>query len=988
MKTEKNMSGRNYWRSLGGKVSPRIEDRDPAPDSCGHDGDNSWSRRNFLALTGASLAMAGLASCRRPKEKIVPYVQAPEEIVLGRPKQYATTMPFGNRAYGMLVTCHEGRPTKIEGNPLHPSSQGATNAFMQAALLDLYDPDRAGGVMHNGVKKTYADFVSYWKTLEEKFLANGGEGLAVLAEPFASPTLSRLKREFERRFPNATWTTWEPISDENVVAGMKLAYGEEKRPVYHLDRSKVILSLDSDFLMSEGDDVAAVGGFAAGRRMTSEADEMNRLYVIESRFSVTGAAADHRLRVKPSEVAPLALALARELKKNGLKLDGVPGSHSASRHEFWLSAVARDLLANVGGCLILAGHQQPPEVHALVSILNSALMGFNSTFFLTSLVDRTSSSKAALKDLVSAVSMGHVDSLLVLGGNPAYEAPTDLEFSIALRLIANTVHSSLHRDETSRLCAWHLPMAHFLECWSDARACDEDETYSVVQPMIEPLHGGKSVVEVLNLLATGNDEPGHNAIRATWSRMLPADSEKEWRRTLHDGVGPAERSSYSGMVRRGAMTSVVGSTAFDLTSETGNELAVIFAPDHSTHDGRFANNGWLQEMPDPITKLSWDNAALVSPATARKHDLHSGDIVELTLNGRSIEIPVWIVPGQADDTVVLPLGYGRRNVGRIAAGVGVNTYALRTGDAMYFAAGAAMTGTGRRRDDMANTQDHSSMEGRPIIREATLDEYRRHPEFAREMVEHPPLVSLWNEHDYSKGYQWGMAIDLNACIGCNACAVACQAENNVPIVGREQVHKGREMHWLRIDRYFEGDESNPRMLFQPVACQHCENAPCEQVCPVAATAHDKEGLNMMVYNRCIGTRYCSNNCPYKVRRFNFFSFTGDLAETVKMAQNPDVTVRSRGVMEKCTYCLQRINRARRDAKLADATIKDGDVVTACQQACPTGAIAFGNVNDPDSEVSRVKKRNRSYELLAELNVKPRTSFLARLRNPNPELEES
>jgi molybdopterin-containing oxidoreductase family iron-sulfur binding subunit len=768
---------------------------------------------------------------------------------------------------------------------------------------------------------------------------------------------------------------------------MKLAYGRARLPLYSLDQARVVVALESDFLMSEGDNVVAAKGFAAGRHVNSVKDEMNRLYVVESAYSVTGAAADHRLRVRPSEIAPLVLALAIELNKQGLKLDGLPEKGVYRRNERWLGAVARDLLVYRDRSVLMAGRHQPAEVHALVAIINESLSGHSGLYSTGFVKHTTHSNTVGVKDLTARMDAGEIGSLVVLGGNPVYDTPVDLEFSRCLRKVANSIHLSLHRDETSRACVWHLPMAHFLESWCLVQnESDQFRVRSVMQPLIEPLHGGKSTVELLNLLATGSDQPGYDVVRKPWERFDRADFEKNWRRTLHDGVFLLEYHRVASNVMPDA-ASALDLAAFNMAQSGSGGIEAVFASDYSTHDGRFANNGWLQEIPDPITKLTWDNAALISPATADKQELHNGDIVTLQLNGRSVEIPVWIVPGQADSTVVLPLGYGRQNVGRIADGVGVDTYALRTSDALHFATGATMTKTGRRRDDMANTQDHSSMEGRPIIREATLEEYRKHPEFAREMVKHPPLVSLWDEHDYSQGHQWGMAIDLNACIGCNACAVACQAENNVPIVGREQVGNGREMHWLRIDRYFGGDEDDPQMRFQPVACQHCENAPCEQVCPVAATVHDKEGLNTMVYNRCIGTRYCSNNCPYKVRRFNFFNFTKDLADTVKMAQNPDVTVRARGVMEKCTYCLQRINRARREAKLANTMMKDGDVVTACQQACPTSAIVFGDVNDPDSEVSQVKRRNRNYELLAELNVKPRTSFLARLRNPNPELEE-
>ncbi len=985
MSDEAKLKQQEYWRSLEARAADG-KVIDPVPDSAGfgHDGDNSWSRRNFLTLMGASLAMAGLASCRRPKERIVPYVQAPEEIVPGNPRQYATAMPLGNHSYGVLVTSHEGRPTKIEGNPLHPTSLGAANVYMQASILDLYDPDRSDSVMQGSNKKSWADFVTFWKTLEADYVANKGEGLAILAEPFAAPTLYWLKQDFLKRFPNATWVTWEPAGDENAVAGMKIAYGKPLRPVYHFDNAGVVLSLDSDFLMSEPDNITSAQGFAKWRRLATESDEMNRLYAVESAHTVTGSMADHRLRIKPSEVGPLAMALAVELKKQGLELKGIDAAPGDQKYAKWIGAVARDLMANRGRCIIVAGQHQAPEVHALVASLNHALGAYLKTFSLRTLENTTLSDSGSLAKLTEKMKAGDVDTLVMLGGNPVFTSPDDLGFAAALKKVNNRIHLSLHRDETSRQCDWHVPMAHFLEAWSDAQAGESQ--YSVIQPLIEPLHGGKSAVELLNLLASGEEKSGYELVRETWRKLIPNGFDKRWRKTLHDGIYNLNKGfSGTAAVRRDVWDNIKKQELFRRSSD---DLELVFTPSHSVYDGRYANNGWLQELPDPVTKLTWDNAALISPATAKEYSLTNGDIVELKLNGRGLEIPVWIVPGQADRTVVLPFGYGRTHAGRVGDEVGINTYVLRTTDAMWFATGLQMARTGRRRDDMANTQDHSSMEGRPIVREATLEEYRKHPEFAKEMVEHPPLVALWDDHDYSKGYQWGMAIDLNACTGCNACVVACQSENNIPVVGREQVHKGREMHWLRIDRYFNGKPEEAGMVYQPVACQHCENAPCEQVCPVAATVHDKEGLNTMVYNRCIGTRYCANNCPYKVRRFNFFNFTRDLPETVRMAQNPDVTVRSRGVMEKCTFCLQRINRTRRDAKLAGREIRDGEVITACQQTCPTRAIVFGNVNDPNSEVSKIKKRNRNYDLLAELNVKPRTSFMAKIRNPNPELEES
>lgn len=963
-----------YWRSLE-------EFAGHAPSESGIR--IGFSRRDFLRVMGASLALAGVAGCRRPIEKIVPYLSQPEEVVLGVPAYYATAMPFGLDAYGVVVESHEGRPTKIEGNPLHPSTLGGSNAFMQASILGMYDPDRSKQVLQFNETKELAEFVEFWRGLETTYLDSGGKGLAVLSESFSSPTLSKLRQEFVQRFPEAIWATYEPVTDENAFKGIELAAGKPYCAICNYSKAKVILALDSDFLLMESNSIAHARAFIQGRRMASENDSMNRLYVAESAYTVTGAMADHRIPMPGSHIGAYLAAVILELEAQGVTTgleDVLRGSDTEGYDRNLLGSIANDLFSHKGECLIVAGRRQPPIVHAVVMVLNHVLENVGAAVNYAEITDTALPDRGGLEELTRKMAQGDISTLLIIGGNPVYDAPVDLEFAELLKKVDHTVHLSHYEDETSQAMEWHLPRAHFLETWGDCRA--GDGTLSMIQPLIEPLYGGKSEFELLNLLATGTDKRGYEIVRQTWRNILTGgDFEMQWRRVLHDGVlrhsalTPAKVEIRIRAVSDHLAEHPISKTAFDRS-----HLEMVFRADHKVFDGRFANNAWLQELPDPITKLVWDNAALISPHLSEELDVRNGDNVRLHLGGRDLEIPVWIVPGQADYSVTVPLGYGRRKVGRVGDSTGFNAYRLRTSDAADFPSGVTLTKLGKQYP-LATTQHHHRMEGRPLVLSATLEEYQKHPDFVKEVVETPDLQSLWKEHQYQEGYQWGMAIDLNACIGCNACVVACQCENNVQVVGKRQAGYGREMHWLRVDRYFDGDPRNPKMLFQPIPCQHCEMAPCEQVCPVAATNHDKEGLNVMVYNRCIGTRYCSNNCPYKVRRFNFFNYVKSLPETVKMAQNPDVTVRSRGVMEKCSYCLQRINRAKIQAKREGRLIKDGEIMTACQQACPTAAIIFGNILDAVSMVRSKKESKRNYQILVDYNTRPRTSYLAKLRNP-------
>ncbi len=949
-----------YWRSIERLMeSPAVRDLPP----------DGLTRRTMFQLLGASMALAGMTSCRRPVEQILAYDGAPEGAVLGVPRFYATTLTLGTSAYGVVVETHEGRPTKIEGNELHPSSGGAASAWMQAAILDLYDPDR----LQQGTRRdrggtprpsTWSEFRDWWRNRSAEAERAGGERLAVISEAYSSPTTARLVAAFRERFPKARWVTYEPLGDENIFEGLRLATGAPYRPHYALDHAKVIVALDSDFLLTESESVAHARNFAAGR--TSES-AMNRLYAIESALSLTGANADHRLRLRSSEIGRFAAALAREV---GAAADVAGDSAPSAEVREKVRVIARDLTEAGAAGVVIAGRGQPPPVHALAYAINRAIGAAGTTVTLRPLNDTSWSNVNDLRALTSDMQRGAIDTLIVIGGNPAYAAPADMSFANAVAHVRNTVHLATHDNETTRLLEWALPQAHALEAWGDARAADG--TLSVVQPLIAPLFDGRSAIELIALLSFDDDANGYDLVRQTWLETILGneDAERRWNRVLHDGL---------------LKESAAAPLTVDLAGNVSNpaaplhDLEIVFTVSTATFDGRFANNAWLQETADPITRVAWDNPALLSPRTAARFALASGDIVRLTTGGGSIEAPVSIVPGMADGVVAIALGHGRSAAGRVGNGVGVNAYRLRQSSALSFAS-VRIEKSGRSRA-LAQTQEHGSMEGRPLVREMTLAQARSGALSRREDPE-----SLWKGPPLTGSEQWGMTIDLSRCIGCNACVVACQSENNVPVVGAEQVRRGRTMQWLRVDRYFAGPAEEPDVVFEPVPCMHCENAPCEQVCPVGATVHDADGLNVMVYNRCVGTRYCSNNCPYKVRHFNFFNYTKDLPELVQMVMNPNVTVRSRGVMEKCSYCIQRISEAKLRAEKENRSIRDGEVRTACQQTCPAQAISFGNIKDAQSAVARLKRNGRNFTLLDELNTKPRTSYLAKIRNLNPEWE--
>ncbi len=974
------------------------------------------SRRQFLQLMGASMALAGLTACRKPVEAILPYARRPEEVIPGIALNYATGMPFRGVLQGLLVESHEGRPTKVEGNPEHPVSRGASGLFEQASILDLYDPDRSRVVLRDGSRSTWSDFTAFVRQYS-------GRRVAVLAEETSSPTLRAARTSLATRFPGFRWVTYRTGGSATESEGLLRAFGRRVRPWYRFSRAKVIVSFDGDFLSPvERNFVSNTREFAASRKVDESSEAMSRLYVVESAFSVTGGMADNRLALRSSDIGAFAAAVAAKV--------GVIGATGGAFADHpYATAIADDLRRAGSAAVVVAGETQPASVHALCAAVNSYLGAVGETVELleTQPVEDT----ATLQSLVQDMKEGNVDALILLGVNPVYDAPAELDFAAAMKSVRETIHLGHHVDETARVARWHIPRSHYLEAWGDGRAFDG--TLSVIQPLIAPLYESRSDIELIALLATGENTPGYDLVREQWRGFVSGDFEKSWRKVLHDGFLPG--TSFAKVT-----PSAQRIVALPQSPIPDGDIEVVFRLDPTVLDGRFANNAWLQELPDPATKIVWDNVAVMSPATAQKlgvrWTLSTGkyhvDVVEIAAGSATTRLPIWVLPGHADDSISVTFGYGRDIAssrperkaiffdldhytdvyghGAVASGVGGNVGRLRSAS---FARVATAAGVNKVDDGylIASTQDHGALpqdrrqvERRGPFQMATLDDFRKNPTFARD---HTPGVTeesweeypaLWQENHptgqpASKDnayyeYQWGMVIDLNTCTGCNACVVACQSENNISVVGKEEVSRGREMHWIRLDRYFVGEPGgagNLSMVVQPVPCMHCENAPCESVCPVAATVHSSDGTNQMIYNRCIGTRYCANNCPYKVRRFNFYNWVKTLPTSVHMAQNPNVTVRSRGVMEKCSYCVQRIRKVNQQVNLEDRSIQDGEVKTACQQACPASAIVFGNIADPNSSVSRQRQSDRRYELLAQLSVKPRTSYLGRVVNPNPAL---
>jgi molybdopterin-containing oxidoreductase family iron-sulfur binding subunit len=962
-------------------------------------------RRRFLQLMGGSLALGGAAACtKQPLEKIVPYVKQPEEIVPGVPLQFATAVPAGGGyALGVLATSHMGRPTKIEGNPEHPASLGSTDVFAQASVLGLYDPDRSKTVSNGGRIRTWEALVEALTIELAQQEARGGAGLRILSGAVTAPSLAAQIAAVLARFPQARWYQWEPVSDRSAVLASRAAFGRDLDVRYDLARAQVVVTLDCDLLGSGPGAVRYARDFARGRRVWESAPAgtqpgtMNRLYAVECTPSPTSTLADHRLALPPAEVGAFAAALAAAL--------GVPGaaaptgwSHPATAR--LLPALADDLLAHRGTSVVAAGQAAAPELHLLAHAINQHLGNVGTTVLLAEPVAaKPADPLADLAALVTELRAGAVEALLVFDCNPVYDAPPAMKVAEALlsEQARLRVHWGLYDDETARYCHWHVNAAHHLETWGDPRAYDG--TVTLQQPLIEPLYGGRSAHDLLAVLEGRSGVGAHETVQAYWQQRL--GGELRWRQAVHDGWVPNTASpAAAGAVAAGAVT-IACRTLGDAAAKRQG-LTLAFRPDPAVGDGRYANNAWLQELPRPFSKVVWDNPILVSPRTARELGVDDGThdglpgrraaVLRVEVDGTAVEAPAWVLPGQADGVLTLHLGQGRTRVGKVGNGVGFDAYRLRSAAALWSRQGAAARATGERYE-LASTQGHFLMTDpagheRPLVRRATLAEYQRHPDFARQAVHAPaPDMTLYPTWPY-QGHKWGMAINLSACTGCNACVVACVAENNIPVVGKEQVYRGREMHWLRIDQYYAGDYDAPTaVLNQPVPCMHCENAPCEVVCPVAATTHSFEGLNEMTYNRCVGTRYCGNNCPYKVRRFNFYKFADWTTESIKLQRNPNVSVRFRGVMEKCTYCVQRINAGRIEAEREGRRVRDGEVVPACAQACPTEAIVFGDLNDAAARVTAWKKEPLAYGVLEDLNTRPRTTYMGRVANPNPVLDE-
>jgi Fe-S-cluster-containing dehydrogenase component len=992
--------GRTYWRSIEEQAlgaAPVEAGEFPA----GHfDTPTGFERRDFLQLMGASVALAGLTACsEKPVERVLAYTKAPDGLTPGNPLHYATAYARDGVGTGLLVTAWEGRPTKVEGNPSHPASKGASSPADQALLLQLYDPSRARVLKERGAGRSWRSFRESMNQRAAAWSATGGSSLRFLVEPSSSPTVRALRQEILRRFPQAKTYAYANAPRDNIYEGTRLAFGAPLEPLLDVENADVILSFDADFLEARSENLTASRGFAA-RRDLNHPGGMNRLYQVEPRLSITGGMADHRLRARSSDVEGIALAVLAQLAKTVpafSRFTSVSGPTLPAETQRWVKAVAKDLASKAGRSLVLAGERQTPLTHAVAHTLNVCLGNVGTTVRFTEPVVDTASGSPAWQPLLEELRAGRVDTLVITANNPVYSAPADAGLAALLKKVPNVVYLGLYDDETGRMANWFLPATHPFESWGDVRSLDG--TASIVQPLISPLYAGLTEIELLEAFVDRGEQKPYDAVRATWkAKGLATDFETAWEMWLSAGVVPQTQSPTASPVLRADVVAQMAAAA----KPAAAGLELNFVTDYKVFDGRWGQNAWLQELPDPVTKVVWDNVALMSEATAAKlgvkrYDPFSKhcDLVTLSLDGRSVEAPVFVQPGCADDTVTVQLGYGKEIVelyfeADLPRVVGFNANQVRTGAAPWFRTGLQLVKSGRVYP-VVTTQTQNTTAGRPVALMQTVEEFQKEPE----AVEHrrpqgklkgQALPTVQKPVDYSEQqYKWGMSVDMSRCTGCSACVVACQAENNIPVVGKEQVGRGRVMQWMRMDRYYSGESANPEVINQPMLCQHCEAAPCEYVCPVNATVHSDEGLNDMVYNRCIGTRYCSNNCPYKVRHFNYLHWTAERSQVERMIYNPEVTVRARGVMEKCTYCVQRIERARIVSRLENRTIMESELRTACQQACPTEAIVFGSLNDPKSRVSQLHQDERRFDVLHELNTRPRTAYLTKIKNPNPEL---
>ncbi len=937
---------------------------------------NAFDRRRFLQLMAASMALGGLSSCGpepNPRQ-LLPYVEQPENMVPGRNRYYASATTQDGYATGVLVTHQTGRPIKVEGNPDHPASLGAASAIMQASILQFYDPRRAQTIVGNGHIAAWEGFVAALHDRRQSLLARKGDGLRILTGAISSPSLTAQIGNLQKQFPEMRWHQWEPLNRDTELAAAMTSFGRPVERIYDLSKTERLFGVESDLISAAPGHLAYARHFAAARRPAETHGTMSRVYAIESTPTLLGAKADHRLAMRPDDIV-------RSLRYLAGLLGAGPSewAQQGIAHASWLKAAADDLTQHKGAALVHAGREQPIEVHLLADAINNTLGASGTCLRLIAPVDTSNGSKRqSLTELTQDMASGKVDTLLILGSNPVYDAPADLDFSARLHRIPFSACLSLYDDETAQACTWQIPRTHEYEAWGDARAFDG--TVTIQQPQARPLYGGHAPQQILALLLGNTTQDDYTLVRDYWRQRAQQENRGDfdafWHGALQAGVVPDTAEPPANVTFHNTIATQTSPGA----APPAGGLQALFRADEGTWDGRYADNGWLLEMPRPFTRLTWDNAAVVAPSTAERLGLKTEDVVEIVVGQIKLKAPVFVLPGQAPDCVTLPLGWGR-TAGGLSVGVGFDAYRARRSDAPWTTGIASLTKTGQTYR-LATTQSQDRVLGRELIYEATLDQFNDNPQT---IVKRSKPQSLYPDFEYS-GRAWAMSIDLNSCIGCQACTIACQAENNVPVVGKDQVLDGRVMHWLRIDRYYAGPPESPETTFEPVPCMHCENAPCEVVCPVHATVHDHEGLNLMVYNRCVGTRFCSNNCPYKVRRFNFYRFAYS-SERPPASWNPQVSVRDRGVMEKCTYCVQRIRTTQIDAERDNRDIRDGEIVTACQQSCPTQAIIFGDRNDRGSAVSKRKATPIDYVLLEHLNTRPRTSYTAVIRNPNPAIKD-
>ena len=1003
-------TGPRYWRTL-----QELADQPAFGELLQREfprGAGEWldpvSRRGFLKLAGASMALAGLAGCtKQPIEQILPYVRQPEYLVPGKPMFFATAMPFGTYAHPLLVETHEYRPTKIEGNPQHGACLGATDLFAQASILDLYDPDRSINITYKGEPRPWGEFLGSVRARVLYHNSNQGAGLRFLTGATSSPTFGSQMRAIQQIFPQSKWHRWEPVHRDSAREGSKLAFGGYYDPIYKFEAADVVVSLDGDFLSGSWFPgfVRYARDFMSRRK--DPAKGMNRLYVAESTPTTTGAKADHRIPARNSEIESIARALAAKVGVGG----GGGGQLSADQQK-WVDAAAADLMQHKGKSVVVPGVFQSAAVNALAHAMNAALgnAGQTVTYIDPVEIDPLGHTQS-IRELADDINAGKVETLIIMGGNPIYDAPADLGFGKALEKLVSdqknmVIQLAIYKNETTDFATWHVPQAHYLESWGDARSFDGAVT--LMQPMIAPLYDGRTANEFIAIFTDEPSTSGYDLVRAYWrSQHTGDDFEAWWRRSLHDGyIADSAFAPKQVAAKVGALPAPAASTG---------GVEIIFRPDPTIYDGAFVNNAWLQETPKPLSRNTWDNVAYISPAMAqrfgffvletdgiaksdsesdvnRDHQSDAQNVLELTVGGRKVKVPVWPQPGHPDQAVTLFLGYGRKKTGNVGTGAGYDAYSVRSAAAQYTASGSIELT--KDQWDIAITQGHFTMDTREPVKAGSLQEFLKNKDFAHNAEEEPKtedtLYPDYREKGWYKGNAWGMAIDLNSCVGCQACSVACYAENNISVVGKAQVQRGREMMWIRIDTYYAGDPANPSVYFQPLPCMQCEDAPCEGVCPVGATVHSTEGLNDMVYNRCVGTRYCSNNCPYKVRRFNWFDYAGNdrfdyhlNSDLGRMVLNPDVVVRSRGVMEKCSLCIQRIQEGKLHGRYHGG-LQDGEIKTACQQACPADAIVFGDLNDRGSAVSKSHGDPRFYHVLEEIGTRPGVGYLAKVRNRTDE----